>query len=116
DDVRTACDIFADIYNTTDGEDGYVSIEVSPGVAHDAHATVEEARRLWNTVNRPNLMVKVPGTEEGAKAVQQLLTEGINVNITLLFSVDAHERVIYAYLAALEARVAKGLPIDRLAS
>jgi transaldolase len=116
DDVRTACDIFADIYNTTDGKDGYVSIEVSPGVANDTQGTIEEARRLWKTVNRPNLMVKVPGTEAGAKAVQELLTEGINVNITLLFSVQAHERVIDAYLAALEARVARGLPIDRLAS
>jgi transaldolase len=115
-DVRTACDIFADVYNETGGKDGFVSIEVSPGVANDASATVEEAHRLWKTVNRPNLMVKVPGTEEGAKAVYQLLADGVNVNITLLFAVTAHERVIDAYLAALEDRVARGLPIDHIAS
>lgn len=116
DDVRTACDIFADVYNETGGKDGFVSIEVSPGVANDASATVEEAHRLWKTVNRPNLMVKVPGTEEGAKAVYQLLADGVNVNITLLFAVKAHERVIDAYLAALEDRVARGLLIDHIAS
>lgn len=116
DDVRTACDVFADVYNATLGEDGYVSIEVSPGVANDVGDTVVEARRLWHTVNRPNLMVKVPGTEEGAKAVRQLIGEGINVNITLLFSVDAHERVIDAYLDALEDRVTRGDAIDRIAS
>jgi len=115
-DVRTACDIFADVYNETGGTDGYVSIEVSPGVANDAAATVDEAHRLWKTVNRPNLMVKVPGTEEGAKAVYQLLADGVNVNITLLFSVKAHERVIDAYIAALEDRVTRGLPIDHIAS
>ncbi len=116
DDVRTACDIFADIYNETEGDDGYVSIEVSPTVANDTEGTLEEARRLWKTVNRPNLMVKVPGTIEGVAAVKQLLTEGINVNITLLFSVEAHGRVIDAYIEALEARVAKKLPVDGIAS
>jgi transaldolase len=116
DDVRTACDIFADIYNTSNGMDGFVSIEVSPGVANDTRATITEARRLWQTVNRPNLMVKVPGTEAGAQAVHDLLVEGINVNITLLFAVKAHEHVIDAYLSALEDRVKQGLPVDRLAS
>jgi transaldolase len=115
-DVRNACDIFADVYHSTRGEDGFVSIEVSPGVADDATATMEEARRLWKTVNRPNLLVKVPGTEEGAKAVRQLISEGINVNITLLFAVKAHERVIDAYIDGLEARLASGEPIDRIAS
>lgn len=116
DDVRAACDIFANVYNSVDGKDGFVSIEVSPGVSHDADATVEEARRLWHTVNRPNVMVKVPGTEEGSKAVYQLLSEGINVNITLLFAVDAYERVADAYLNALEERVRQGKPVDRIAS
>lgn len=116
DDVRTACDIFADVYNATRSDDGYVSIEVSPGVANDVTKTVEEARRLWKTVNRPNLMVKVPGTAEGAKAVRQLISEGINVNITLLFAVEAHERVIDAYIEALEARAANDQPIDTIAS
>ena len=115
-DVRNACDIFSNIYEQTNGTDGFVSIEVSPGVANDYKATVEEAHRLWKSVDRPNVMVKVPGTEEGAKAVRQLIEDGVNVNITLLFAVEAHERVIDAYLDALEARVARNLPIDRIAS
>ncbi|MDQ2891300.1 MAG: transaldolase [Gemmatimonadota bacterium] len=115
-DVSDACDIFADVYHRTAGADGFVSIEVSPGVADDATATVEEARRLWQTVNRPNLLVKVPGTQEGAKAVRQLISEGINVNITLLFAVAAYERVIDAYIDGLEARVQSNQPVDRTAS
>ncbi|HWG35739.1 MAG TPA: transaldolase [Gemmatimonadaceae bacterium] len=115
-DVRDACDVFADVYHRTNGDDGYVSIEVSADLANNAAATIEEAHRLWTTVNRPNLLVKVPGTVEGAKAVRQLITDGINVNITLLFAVKAHERVIDAYIDGLEARVSKGLPIDRIAS
>jgi transaldolase len=104
------------VYEATDGADGFVSIEVSPGVAGNAQATVEEARRLWRTVARPNVMVKVPGTPEDAEAVRQLTVEGVNVNITLLFSVDAHRRVIDAYIAALEQRAAAGQPVGRLAS
>ena len=115
-DVRAACDLFLPVYEATDGADGFVSIEVSPGVAGNAQATVEEARRLWRTVARPNVMVKVPGTPEDAEAVRQLTVEGVNVNITLLFSVDAHRRVIDAYIAALEQRAAAGQPVDRLAS
>jgi transaldolase len=115
-DVRDACDHFAAVYSSSRGADGYVSIEVSPGVSNSADATVEEARRLWKTVNRPNVMVKVPGTAEGAIAVRRLIAEGINVNITLLFAIEAHERVIEAYLAGLEDRVKSGKPIDGLAS
>jgi transaldolase len=115
-DVRDACDLFAGVYSSTRGADGYVSIEVSPGVSHSADATCEEARRLWKTVDRPNVMVKVPGTGEGALAVRRLTAEGINVNITLLFAIEAHERVIEAYLAALEDRVKAHQPIDGLAS
>jgi transaldolase len=115
-DVQDACDLFAGVYSTTRGDDGYVSIEVSPGVGNDAKATIEEARRLWETVDRPNVMVKVPGTEQGALAVRQLISEGINVNITLLFSVDAHDSVIEAYMAGLEDRVAAGNPIDHVFS
>jgi transaldolase len=115
-DVRDACDIFAEVYSSTRGADGFVSIEVSPGVSHSADATVEEARRLWKTVDRPNVMVKVPGTPEGAIAVRRLIAEGINVNITLLFAIEAHERVIEAYLAGLEDRVKARKPIDGLAS
>jgi transaldolase len=115
-DVRDACDHFAAVYSSTRGGDGYVSIEVSPGVSNSAQATIEEARRLWKTVDRPNVMVKVPGTPEGAIAVRRLIAEGINVNITLLFALEAHERVIEAYMAGLEDRVKAHQPIDGLAS
>ncbi|HCU11340.1 MAG TPA: transaldolase [Gemmatimonadetes bacterium] len=115
-DVRDACDHFAAVYSSTRGADGYVSIEVSPGVSHSADATVEEARRLWKTVDRPNVMVKVPGTPEGAIAVRSLIAEGINVNITLLFAIQAHDRVIEAYMAGLEDRIKARQPIDGLAS
>jgi len=115
-DVRDACDKFAGVFSSTRGSDGYVSIEVSPGVSKSADATVEEALRLWKTVNRPNVMVKVPGTVEGAVAVRRLTGAGVNVNITLLFAIEAHERVIDAYMAGLEDRLAKGQPIDGIAS
>jgi transaldolase len=116
DDVRTACDRFHGVYEATNGHDGYVSIEVSPSQAFDADATITEARRLWKTVGRPNVMVKVPGTVEGARAIRSLISEGINVNVTLLFAIEAHDRVIEAYLAGLEDRVGGGHPIDRVAS
>ena len=115
-DVQRACDLFAGVYSTTRGADGYVSIEVSPGVANELHATVEEAHRLWDSVDRPNVMVKVPGTEQGARAVRELTAAGVNVNITLLFSIDAHERVIDAYMSGLEDRAAAGNPIDHVFS
>lgn len=115
-DVRDACDLFAGVFSSTRGADGYVSIEVSPGVSNSAEDTVEEALRLWQTVDRPNVMVKVPGTEEGAKAVRRLIASGINVNITLLFALAAHERVIEAYLSGLEDRLKANQPIDGLAS
>jgi transaldolase len=115
-DVRDACDHFAGVYSSTRGADGYVSIEISPGVSHNSDAAVEEARRLWKTVDRPNVLVKVPGTPEGAVAVRRLIAEGINVNITLLFALEAHERVIEAYMAGLEDRIKAHQPIDGLAS
>jgi transaldolase len=116
DDVRTACDIFRPVYDAAKGHDGFVSIEVSPGSAHDSKATIAEAHRLWKTVARPNVMIKVPGTAEGALAVRALTGDGINVNITLLFSIDAHRRVIEAYLAGLEDRVKAGGAIANIAS
>jgi transaldolase len=116
DDVRRACDIFAPVYERTDGMDGYVSLEVSPGAADDADETVAEARRLWMMVGRPNVMIKVPGTAAGAEAARRLITEGINVNVTLLFSLDAYRAVIEAYMAGLEERLAAGHSIHRLAS
>jgi transaldolase len=116
DDVRAACDIFRPVYDRSGAMDGFVSIEVSPGAANDSRATIAEARRLWQAVDRPNVMVKVPGTTEGAKAVRALLSEGININITLLFSIEAYERIIEAYLGALEDRLGNNRPIDRVAS
>ena len=115
-DVRTACDIFAPVFERTKGYDGFVSIEVSPSAANDAKATISEGSRLWATVDRPNVMVKVPGTTEGAKAVRQLTADGVNVNITLLFSIDAHKSVIDAYMAGLEDRIAAGKRIDSIHS
>ncbi len=116
DDVRSACDIFEPVYTRTGGADGFVSIEVSPSTAHNTDATVLEACRLWAMVGRPNVMIKVPGTKEGAVAVKRLTTEGVNVNITLLFSRAAYDSVIEAYLSGLEERVAVGKPIHQISS
>jgi transaldolase len=116
DDVRSACDIFEPVYERTGGADGFVSIEVSPSSAHNTDATVLEACRLWAMVGRPNVMIKVPGTKEGAVAVKRLTTEGVNVNITLLFSRAAYDSVIEAYLSGLEERVAVGKPIHQISS
>ncbi len=116
DDVRAACDIFRSVHERTRGVDGYVSIEVSPGLANDEHATIAEARRLSAAVDRPNVMIKVPGTLAGVAAARRLLAEGINVNITLLFSVAAYAEVIEAYIAALEERARRGQPLSALAS
>ncbi len=115
-DVRDACDRFHAVYERTQGADGMVSIEVSPGAAHDEAATVAEAKRLRETVGRPNVMIKVPGTPAGARAARALIADGINVNITLLFSLDAYAAVIEAYQAGLEDRARAGRPIDRVAS
>ena len=116
DDVRAACDVFRGIYDATDGRDGFVSIEVSPGAANNTEATIEEAHRLWATVNRPNVMIKVPGTPAGEGALRRLIADGLNVNVTLLFAVEAHARIIDAYLVGLEDRVAAGGDIGRIAS
>jgi transaldolase len=115
-DVQRACDIFGGVYQSTRGSDGYVSIEVSPGVADDAKKSIDEACRRWKEVDRPNVMVKIPGTEQGAIAVRELISRGINVNITLLFSLAAHERVIDAYMAGLEDRLAKNEPVEGIFS
>jgi len=115
-DVREAADLFRPVYRATGGADGFVSLEVSPGVAHDTDASVNEARRLWKAVDRPNVMIKIPGTREGWPAIERCLLEGININITLLFSVEHYQRVAEAYMAALEGRVALGQPIDTVSS
>ena len=115
-DVQDACDIFKPIYQSTRRRDGYVSLEVSPYLANDTKGTLEEARRLWKGVNRENLMIKVPGTPEGLPAIRQLLEEGLNINITLLFAQSAYEQVVEAFFAALEARALKRLDISHCAS
>jgi transaldolase / glucose-6-phosphate isomerase len=115
-DVQNACDIFKPVYQETKRRDGYVSLEVSPYLGNDTQGTLEEARRLWKAVGRENLMVKVPATPEGIPAIRQLLEEGININITLLFAQFAYEKVAEAYLAALEARAAKGQDVSHMAS
>jgi transaldolase len=115
-DVREAADVFRPVFEETDGADGFVSIEVSPTLARDTQGSIAEARRLWYAVDRPNVMIKIPGTREGWPAFERCLTEGININITLLFSVEHYREVAEAYLRALEARLQRGQRIDRLAS
>ncbi len=116
-DIRGACDLFRPIYDASDGGDGFVSIEVSPDLARDAEGTRAQVRHLWAAVDRPNLMVKIPGTVEGAPVVGEMLVEGININITLLFSIEAYERVANAYIEALEKRLNDHVrPINRVAS
>jgi transaldolase/glucose-6-phosphate isomerase len=115
-DIRSAADLLRPVYDRLDAADGYVSLEVSPYAANNTEVTIAEARRLWALVDRPNLMVKVPGTPAGVPAIRQLIEDGININVTLLFAIEAYEKVAEAYLAGLEARVAKGEPIDRIAS
>jgi transaldolase/glucose-6-phosphate isomerase len=114
-DIRAAADQLRPLYDRRGGRDGFVSLEVSPYLAMDAEATVAEARRLWRAVGRPNLMIKVPGTAAGVPAVRQLISEGINVNVTLLFSLGAYRAVSEAHLAGLEARLAAGGDIARVA-
>ena len=116
DDIRNACDLFRPIYDESNGADGFVSIEVLASLARDTEGTMKNARELWRAVDRPNLMVKVPGTKEGWPAIEQLLAEGININITLLFSLENYEKVARAYVSALKQRAAAGEPVDRLAS
>ena len=115
-DIQAACDQFRPVYDRTNGADGFVSLEVAPALAHDTGGTMEEARRLWQMADRPNLMIKVPGVTAGVQAILTLLTEGINVNVTLLFSLESYEAVAWAYVDALEARASRGQPIDRIAS
>ena len=115
-DVQDATDIFKPVYQQTKRRDGYVSLEVSPLLANDTKATIDEARRLWKSVGRENVMIKVPGTTEGLPAIRTLLEEGININITLLFAQWVYEDVAEAFLQALEARVKKGQDISHIAS
>jgi len=115
-DIKAAAADLRPVHDGLGGKDGYVSLEVSPYLARDTRATVDEARRLWKEVAEPNLMIKVPGTAEGLPAIRTLIEDGINVNVTLLFSMDAYQAVAKAHLEGLEARVAKGQAIEHVAS
>jgi transaldolase / glucose-6-phosphate isomerase len=115
-DIQDAADALRPVYESTNRRDGYVSLEVSPTLARDTQGTIEEARRLWKRVGRENIMIKVPGTDEGVPAVRQLIGEGININITLLFAQEAYVKVAEAYVAGLEDRVKRGEDISRMAS
>ncbi|MFC4274167.1 bifunctional transaldolase/phosoglucose isomerase [Achromobacter aloeverae] len=115
-DIQAAADVLRPVYDRLAGQDGYVSLEVSPYLAYDTDGTLAEARRLWRAVDRPNLMIKVPGTREGVPAIRQLIAEGINVNVTLLFSRDAYAQVANAYIEGLEQRIKAGGDVSRMAS
>ncbi len=115
-DIQDAADVLRPVYDRTKAHDGYVSLEVSPDLANDTAGTLAEAHRLWKTVARPNVMIKVPATPEGIPAIKALIADGINVNVTLLFARAAYEAVAQAYVEALEARAAKGVPLGRVAS
>jgi transaldolase len=115
-DITDACDLLMDVYRESDGDDGYVSIEVDPHLAYDPEETIKEATELFERISHPNLMIKVPATAEGLEAIEELLFRGINVNVTLLFSVKRYEKVVDTYLKALERRRAEGKAVDRVAS
>lgn len=115
-DIQEACDLFSPLYDSTDGGDGFVSIEVSPYLARDTEGTIKQARELWERVNRPNLMVKIPATREGVPAIRASIAAGINVNVTLIFSLSRYAEVMNAYLEGIEDRIAKNLPVHHVAS
>lgn len=116
DDIRHACDIFRPIYEESNGLDGYISIEVPPTIAHDTDATIDEARRYYQEIGRENVMIKIPGTDSGLPAVEQVIADGINVNVTLLFSVESYVNTVWAYIRGLEKRAAEGKDISKIAS
>ncbi|HWR84651.1 MAG TPA: transaldolase [Rhodoglobus sp.] len=116
DDVGAACDVFRPVYDATGGKDGRVSIEVEPGLAHDAAGTIEAARSLWSKIDRPNAMIKIPATVEGLEAITEVIGAGISVNVTLIFSLDRHRAVIDAYLAGLEKARDAGIDLSTIRS
>ncbi len=115
-DIKAACETLRPIYDRLNAKDGYVSLEVSPYLANDTDGTIAEAEKLWKAVDRPNLMIKIPGTPAGVPAIAATIAKGINVNVTLLFSQAAYQKVALAYVEGLEQRVARGEPIDKIAS
>lgn len=116
DDIRNACDLFRSIYEESQGVDGYVSIEVPPTIAHDTEATINEARRYYQEIGRENVMIKIPGTTAGFPAIAQVISEGISVNVTLLFSIENYRQAAEAYIQGLEQRVKQGQDISKIAS
>ncbi|MBE0410947.1 MAG: transaldolase [Anaerolineales bacterium] len=116
DDIRSAADILQPVYQQTGGKDGFVSLEVSPTLAHDLHRTIEEAVRLFTTLERPNVMIKVPATEEGIQAFETLTAGGVNINVTLIFSISQYQEVARAYISGLNKRFKSRQPIDNIAS
>jgi len=116
DDLRGAADLFRPLYDSLQGRDGFVSLEVSPHLAYDTQGSIEEARRLWGRLDRANAFIKIPGTEPGLAAIRQLIAEGISINVTLLFSPQRYRAVAQAYIEGLESRAAAGKPVDRVAS
>ena len=115
-DIRTVADLLRPIYEQSEGKDGYVSLEVSPKLANDTDGTIAEAKRFWGMVERPNLMIKIPATPAGVPAIHEVISSGINVNVTLIFSIEAYRNVTEAYISALEARHSRGEDIKKLAS
>jgi transaldolase len=116
DDIRNACDIFLPVYEESGGLDGYISIEVPPNIADDTESTISEARRYHREIDRPNVMIKIPGTSAGLPAVEQMISEGVNVNVTLLFSVQSYINTAWAYIRGLEKLAASGQDISKIAS
>ena len=115
-DIQSACDLFRPLYDRTGGNDGFVSLEVSPLLARDTEGTIAAAKTLWSRVDRPNLMVKIPGTNEGVRAIEEAIAAGININVTLIFSIDMYEKTANAYIDGLKRRIAQGQPVDKIRS
>lgn len=115
-DIQRAADIFKSVFDKTNGKDGFVSLEVSPHLARDTDGTIKQARELWKKVDRKNVMIKIPGTKEGLPAIRQCLSEGININVTLLFGLPRYREITEAYMSGLEDRLKNNEPIDKVAS
>ena len=115
-DIRNACDLFSTLYRETDGGDGFVSLEVTPTLAHDTGKTLALAKHLWTQVSRPNLMIKIPATKEGLTAIRDAISAGININVTLIFSIERYRAVMDSYLSGIEARIAGGKPVNHVTS
>jgi transaldolase/glucose-6-phosphate isomerase len=115
-DIQSACDLFRKVYDESGGNDGFVSLEVSPLLAHDTQGTIDMAKDLWKRVNRPNLMVKIPGTNEGVPAIEECIAEGVNINVTLIFAIEMYEKTTRAFIRGLQRRIKRGQPIEKIRS